>query len=269
MVLIHSINAAGSSYEVRPIYEHFAKERPVFAIDLPGFGFSDRSDRPYTPRLMTDAIHAAVDYIFGLFGEIPLDALAVSLSSEFLARAASERPEDFRTLAFISPTGFDRRAPYTDAPGSTRANPTFYRVLRFPLWDERFFRLLTSRWSIRYFLEKTWGSKNIDEGMLDYDYATTHQTGARFAPYYFVSGYLFSGDITTVHESLNMPIWLSHGVKGDFQDYSFAETIKSRGNWTVTTFQTGALPHFEARAAFLSAYSEYLSQATARQAPAR
>lgn len=60
MLFIHSVNAAGSAAEVRPLYEHYAETRAVCAIDLPGFGCSDRSDRPYLPRLMTDAVHALV-----------------------------------------------------------------------------------------------------------------------------------------------------------------------------------------------------------------
>jgi pimeloyl-ACP methyl ester carboxylesterase len=199
-------------------------------------------------------------------GGQPIDALALSLSSEFLARAASERPDDFRSLALVSPTGFNKGAPYLEPPGTTRAKPTFYSILRFPLWDRGFYRLLTSRRSIRYFLERTWGSKNIDEGMLNYDYLTTHQPGARFAPYYFVSGYLFSLDITRVYESLAMPVWLSHGVRGDFQDYSYAETISRRPNWTVTEYRTGALPHFELPDEFMRQYSEFLGRFLGHQA---
>jgi hypothetical protein len=57
LLLIHSINAAGSAYEVKPIFEAMTQDRRVYAVDLPGFGFSDRSDRDYTPRLYTDAVH--------------------------------------------------------------------------------------------------------------------------------------------------------------------------------------------------------------------
>jgi pimeloyl-ACP methyl ester carboxylesterase len=206
---------------------------------------------------MVDAIHAMVLQIRREQDNRPIDALALSLSSEFLARFAAQRPDFFRSLSFVSPTGFDRRAPYLEPPGTTRANPTLLRVLRFPLWDRGIFRLLTSRRSIRYFLEKTWGSKSIDEGMVDYDYLTTHQPGARFAPYHFVSGFLFSRDITRVYEALAMPVWLAHGVRGDFQDYSYAATIARRPNWTVSAFQTGALPHFERPEAFMAGFENF------------
>jgi pimeloyl-ACP methyl ester carboxylesterase len=194
-------------------------------------------------------------------GERPIDALALSLSSEFLARAANERPDRFRTLALVSPTGFDKNAPYLDPPGTTRGRPGLYKTLRFPLWDRAFFRLLTSRPSIRYFLRRTWGSKDIDEGMVDYDFATTHQPGARFAPYYFVSGYLFSRDITRFYEALAMPVWLAHGMRGDFHDYSYAGKTLRWPNWSVVEFPTGALPHFEVPSKFMLAYDHFLGAA--------
>jgi pimeloyl-ACP methyl ester carboxylesterase len=261
LLLIHSINAAGSSYELRPVFERHYRERNVYSIDLPGFGFSDRSDRPYLVPTMVDAIHAMASHIRESHGGRPLDALSLSLSCEFLARVAHARQDWFRSLAFVSPTGFDKGAPYMQPAGTTRARPMFYRVLRFPLWDRGFFRLLTTRRSIRYFLERTWGSKDIDEGMVEYDYATTHQPGARFAPYHFVSGYLFSLDVTRLYEALAMPVWLAHGVRGDFQDYSYATRIARRPNWTVTEFQTGALPHFEEPERFCELYRRFLAVA--------
>ena len=109
VLLVHSINAAASAYEVLPIYEHLAATRPTYALDLPGFGRSDRSPRRYVPRLMTDAIHAAIAHVRRLHGGDPVDALAVSLGCEFLARAAVEAPPCFRTLALVSPTGLAGR----------------------------------------------------------------------------------------------------------------------------------------------------------------
>ncbi len=245
LLLIHSVNAAGSAYEVRPLYEHYRARRTVYALDLPGYGFSERSDRDYTIRLMTDAILAMAEQIGRRHGRAPIDALALSLSSEFLARAASEAPERFRTLALVSPTGFDRRAPWDGPPGSNRGKAWLYGVFTVSLWSRPFYDFLTSRRSVRYFLQKTWGAKNIDEGLLEYDLLTTRDPGAHHVVYRFVSGYLFSADITRVCESLAMPVWMSHGVRGDFTDYRHKDAFAGRPNWSFDVFQTGALPHFE------------------------
>ena len=263
LLLIHSINAAGSAYEIKPLYEHYRESRNVYALELPGFGHSERGKRPYTVRLMTDAILFCVKEIQTIHGRGPIDALAVSLSTEFLARAVTEMPLKFRTLALVSPTGFRSRDKTTKWRDGTRGMPGLRAFFEFPLWSEGFFRLLTSRASIRYFLRKTWGSSAIDEGLADYDYLTTHQPGAQHAPYYFVSGFLFSQDILRIYQSLTLPVWMTHGVRGDFVDYSNKTAVEGRANWTIEVFQTGAMPHFEAKRAFAASYDAFLARAQA------
>ncbi len=205
-----------------------------------------------------------LDVIAAEMGSQKVDALAVSLSSEFLARAAVERPERFRTLALVTPTGFSRASGRLHGPpGSTREVPGLYRLFTFPLWSRGFYSLLTSRPSIRFFLKKTFGSDRIDEGLLDYDYLTTHQPGARHAPYAFVSGRLFSRDVRTLYERLTHPVWMPHGTRGDFGDFSEVGAVASRPNWQVQPFATGALPHFERPDEFLAAYERFLAAAAA------
>ncbi len=258
LLLIHTINAAASSYEVRPLYEHYRTQRRVYALDLPGFGFSERSDREYTPRLMTDAIHAIVEEIRQREGGQPLDAFALSLGCEFVARAASETPELFRSLAFISPTGFDSRAPRAGSPENTRGNWFVYDALSFPLWGRAVYDLLNTRVSARFFLEKTWGSRDIDEGLWDYAYLTSHQPGAEHAPFYFVGGFLFSTDITRIYQSLQLPVLMIHGVRGDFVNFDGAKAFRDRPNWTIKVFSTGAFPQFEALDAVVREYDGFL-----------
>jgi Alpha/beta hydrolase family len=261
LLLVHSVNAAASAAEVRPLHEHYRSHRTVFSIDLPGYGFSERSDRPYTPRLMTDALHAMVAQIQRRCGPAPVDALALSLASEFLARAAVERTTDYRSLALVSPTGFRGRRAWRDAPGSTRGLPWMHRLLRGPgdAWGGALFRGLTRPGVVRYFLQRTWGGKAIDEELWAYDLLTTRQPGSEFAPLHFLSASMFSADIHTVYDQLAQPVWMSHGVRGDFTDYRGCGFVKAKPNWQFTVYDTGALPHFERPAAFVGDYDAFLS----------
>ncbi|NJO32022.1 MAG: epoxide hydrolase 1 [Rhodospirillales bacterium] len=232
----------------------------VVIPSMPGYGFSERGDRVYSPRMMTDALLAMVAEIMKIHGAAPIDALALSLSSEFLARAATENPAAFRSLAIVSPTGFNRRTPESAELGSTRAMPTLRRVFTFPLWSRAFFDLLTSKPSIRYFLKKTWGSRRIDEGLLEYDYLTTHQPGAQHAPYFFVTGFLFSRDIRRIYRALTQPVWMVHGDRGDFVDYSGTDAFRQLTNWEVHELPTGALPHFERLEEIVQSYDAFRSR---------
>ena len=259
LLLIHSINAAGNAYEVKPLFEHYRAHRPVFALDLPGFGLSERSDRIYTPRLMTEAIVAAVEVIRVRHGVFPVDAMALSLSCEFLARAASEHGRSFRSLALVSPTGFEGKLEREGEAGATFGRPAVRDIVSFPLWGRTLYDALVSRASMRFFLRKTWGSKRIDEGLLDYDYLSAHQPGAEHAVFSFAAGYLFSRDALTLYKGLAGPVWMCHGTRGDFVDYAKDSEVKDRPNWHVRVLDTGALPQFERLSELTGSYDAFLA----------
>ncbi|MBT9486268.1 MAG: alpha/beta hydrolase [Rubrivivax sp.] len=258
LLLVHSVNAAASAAEVRPLHEHFAATHTVFSPDLPGYGLSARSDRAYTPRLMTDALHDVLSLIRQRCGPAPVDALALSLACEFLARAAVEQPAHLRSLALVSPTGFMGHKAWRGTPGSTRVVPGLHRVLTGPGWGSALFRGLTRPGVIRYFLERTWGAKAIDEDLWRYAVLTTRQPGAEHAPLHFLSAGLFSADIHTVYEQIAQPVWVSHGVRGDFTDYRGLHIVRDKPNWRIDVLPTGALPQFEVPARFNAALAAFL-----------
>ena len=263
LLLIHSVNAAASAFEVKPLFDLYRGRRPIYALDLPGFGQSDRSDRSYSVRTMTDAVVAVLSEIRRIH-HTSADVIGLSLSCEFIARAAIENPDLLMTLALISPTGFEGKA--RDNEGGNRGKQWLRKTLRFPLWSGSLFRLLTTKIVIRKFLEKTWGSKKIDWELLEYDYQTARQAGAEYAPYYFVSGYLFSTDILNLYQELKHPVWMVHGTRGDFVDYHHADRVKKRPNWTFDVFDTGAFPHFEALSQLSASYDKFLDGTKAQPA---
>ena len=262
LLLIHSINAAANAYEVRPLYLHYRGLRPVYALDLPGFGFSERSRRRYTPRLMVEAIHAATDEIRRRHDNLPIDALALSLSASFLARASLERSDCYRSLALISPTGFDAKLSGEGPPDGHRGRDWLRDALDRPPFGRPVFDALVTRPSMRFFLQKTFGSPRIDEGLFDYDHASAHQPGAEHAPWCFIAGHLFPTDTTRLYERLRLPVWMVHGVRGDFVDYRLVPRVAGRENWRVETLPTGAFPHFEQPDAVTAGYDAFLAGIT-------
>ncbi len=182
LVLVHSINAAPSSFEVKPIFEHYAGTRPVYSIDLPGFGHSERSDRAYSAELYANAIRVLLEDVI----QAPADLLALSLSTEFAARAALGSPASVASLVLISPTGFSRRP----LPSLT-VGRGLHGLLGAPLWSQGLYDLVASKRSIHYYLGKSFQSQP-PQAFLDYAYATSHQPGARYAPLIFLSTQLFT-----------------------------------------------------------------------------
>lgn len=259
LLLVHSINAAASAYEMRPIFERLKSTRRVLAVDLPGFGFSDRSRRTYDVQLFTDAVRDLFDIADEYARGVPVDLVALSLSSEFAARATRGRPDRVRSLTLINPTGFDRRSDQLREPG-TREIPGFLKFLDRGLVGRPLFRLLTRKNVIRYFLQRTYGSKQVDEPMVEYDYLSSHQPGAEHAPFAFLSGKLFSRDIREIYEALELPVFVPHGTKGDFKDFRGADWARERDNWTFEAFDSGALVHYEVPDAFFRSFEAFLAR---------
>ncbi|NBC48081.1 MAG: alpha/beta fold hydrolase [Gammaproteobacteria bacterium] len=182
LVLVHSINAAPSTYEVKPLFEHYADSRPVYSIDLPGFGHSERSPRDYSPELFANAIRALLEQVV----QEPADVLALSLSAEFAARAALGSPASIASLVLVSPTGLSHRSLPSPLVGRLT-----HRLLSVRLWSQKLYELVTSRRSIRYYLGQSFQDEPPQD-VLDYAYATSHQPGARHAPLIFLSTQLFT-----------------------------------------------------------------------------
>ena len=99
LVLTTSINAAASAYEMKPVFDAYRGTRPIYVLEWPGFGSSDRPDVAYTADLMTGALMALVRQIGA-----DVDVVSLSLGSEFAARAALSEPR-IKSLALISPSG--------------------------------------------------------------------------------------------------------------------------------------------------------------------
>jgi len=133
------------------------------------------------------------------------------------------------------------------------------RVLVGPGWGAPLFRGLTTPGVIRYFLRRTWGAQEIDEALWAYDVLTTRQPGAEHAPLAFLSAALFSSDVNALYEQLTQPVWMSHGVRGDFVDYRGKTTVQGRPNWRIDVFPTGAMPYFEQPREFTERFDAFLA----------
>ena len=259
LLLVHSVNAAASAYEMLPLFQHYAGKRPVYALDLPGYGMSERRDQTYTARMMADAILAAVDEIKRLHAGEKVDVIALSVSCEYAARAALERPADVRSLGLLSPTGFDEALSGYGRAQSTKGNAVKLALISVPVWSQALFDLVVSRPSMRFFLRKTFGSERIDEGLFAYDQLTAHQPGARHVVWSFLSGYLFADDATRVYEALKLPVWTGHGRRGDFVDFGKEREVAGKPNWHFAEFDTGAMPQFERLDDLVASYDAFVS----------
>ena len=105
LLLIHSINAAGSAYEIKPLYDHYRRERAVYALDLPGCGESD-------PAPGVAAVEAGINAVGDFLQSMRIriaDVLAFSDGCAIARRLAAAYPGQIRRVALLAeapgPTG--------------------------------------------------------------------------------------------------------------------------------------------------------------------
>jgi len=253
LVLVHSINAAASAFEMKPLFERYRGTRPVFAPDLPGFGFSAREDRIYSPQLYAAALQ---DFLAQVVGEAA-DIVTLSLGGELAARAALADPSRVHSIAMISPSGLSSvRGPSSGTDQEKQRR--LHARLASPLWGRALFDLLATRPSIRWFLQQSLVGKAPVE-MVEYAYATAHQPGAEHAPLYFVSGLLFTPDArTALYARLDMPVLVVYDRDAYVRFDALPDHLKQHSNWRAARVAPSlGLPHWEHAAATTAAFDAF------------
>jgi hypothetical protein len=177
VLLLHSINAAPSAYEVSPFFDAMTLQRPLYAPDLPGFGRSERRDRVYSPAFFADAI---IDMLRAIdAGPSMLSPFRPLRSLPPVRRRQGAGA--FQLPYLISPTGFTRRR---DSPSTV--GPRVHRVLTLPFLGAG--STAPCEPGPACVTSSNMGFRSGPEAMVDYACRTSAQPGASHAPFYFLSG---------------------------------------------------------------------------------
>lgn len=236
LLLLHSINAAPSAMEMKPLFEHYRGKRPVYAPDLPGFGKSERGDRDYSAELYADTIRGILAEVIGE----PADVVALSTSTEFAARAALAS-DHVKSLALISPTGFGARP-----RPSKKTRDRLFAFFSTPIVSSWLYRALTVKPSVRYFLSMGFEGRPPAE-LINYAHRTTNEAGAQFAPFYFLSMRLFTDDAPgTLYRRVAAPVLVLYDRDPNISFERLPEVLDQCTNWrSVRISPTLGLPHWE------------------------
>jgi pimeloyl-ACP methyl ester carboxylesterase len=239
LVLVHSVNACASTYEMRPLFEHYRALRPTYALDLPGFGRSERDDRPYTVDGYAGAVRELLAWVRANDGEA--DVIALSLSGEFAARVAVDDKDLVRSLAILSPTGFDAKR--------SDSSPLRYpleALRRDPVASRLVFDGVSSHKSVSFFLGKAFVGPP-DRGLVDYAYATSHQPAAQYAPLDFLAGVLFTRDVReNVYARVSCPSLVVYDTDPFVKFDALPAFVARHSSWrSERIVPTRGMPQFE------------------------
>jgi pimeloyl-ACP methyl ester carboxylesterase len=257
IVLLHSINAAASSFEMRPVFEHLAAltQRPIYALEWLGFGLSDRPSVRYSPGLYQRVLRRFLsNYV-----KAAADVVALSLAGEYAATVANAYPTLVNRMVFISPTGLSRD------PQESVLQRAVVGVASSVGTFEVFFARLTKKPALRsFFAERIFLSPDkVPQELVDYAYVTSHVRGAHHAPRRFVQGLLSMGEYAPrAYANLKTPTLFVIPESDDdmVQDFVRAPEIAS-GNAEhvrVATVRSGLLPQWEAPEEVFRMMDEFL-----------
>jgi len=239
VVLLHGINAAASSHEFHRIAEPLSEDHHVIAPDLPGFGHSDRPPLLYSALLYETFV---ADAIADLADGDPL-VVASSLTGAYTATAARE--VGVERLVLVCPS---------DSTGGGR-RVWLRGLLRTPVLGETAFNLTVSKGAIRYFNADHgyYSTDALPDEVVEYEWQTAHQPGARFAPASFVAGFLDPEEaVEDALAALDSPVTLVWGRNSELSPLAEGRAIAEVGDTDLVVFDRAKLlPHAEHPEAFL------------------
>ncbi len=123
IVLVHGIGSNASN-DWQPLVSALASKFHVLALDLPGFGRSDKGNLLYSPKNYAAVIRYVADLLVGR----PFSLIGHSMGGVVALRYAASYPEDIRRLIVMDVPGILHRAAYTQSLVDTGIQmvPAFY-----------------------------------------------------------------------------------------------------------------------------------------------
>ena len=209
LVFVHGVGAGASSFMWRRNFDALARDFRVYAIDLLGFGFSDKpAGVPYSADLYVELI---ADFIREVT-LAPAHLIASSLGAAYSVRVACEQPELVHSLVLVAPTGAGQTL--RARPGMTGA--AFYGLLQSPVLGTSFYNVIASERSIRDYARKElfYDRRRATDRFVAQYYATSHQPGAQHAIAAFLSGYL-NADTRADFARLKQPVTIVWGKQDE------------------------------------------------------
>jgi pimeloyl-ACP methyl ester carboxylesterase len=249
LVLVHDLGLASSACEMRPLFEAFRWRRPTYALDLPGFGLSDRGELPYTAALFGFVLAELLRKVRR--ADLAVDVVALGRGIEVAARVARDEPGLVRSLVMIEPAGL------LPAQGGA-VEAVAGRVVHF-LGDAAargLFALLSTRPMVRRSLRARFRGVP-DPDLVAYSAASARVAGAYRAPLASRAHAVRPDDSAALFRSLAVPVLVVHDVAGPGAVVLEA-FLRGRANrFAVRVSPTRGMPQFERRAETVGALDRF------------
>jgi pimeloyl-ACP methyl ester carboxylesterase len=250
LLLVHSLAPGQDSEQWRPAAERLAGDHRVIAVDLLGWGRSERPSLEYDGELYIGLIADLLQEVVGERAAL----VAAGLPAAYALQVAVDRPELVSALALVAPAGLDL---HSDEPDLRDA--LLHWALRLPVLGTSLLNLYTSRSALAQVHTRA-GAASEDPTRIEHQYRSSHQRGAHAALAALLAGYSNHGASEALSR-LAAPLWLAWGRAATHPPLAAADLWLHRApRARLEVFEASAnLPHLEEPAAFASRLGRWLA----------
>jgi pimeloyl-ACP methyl ester carboxylesterase len=220
LLFIHHLYAGASSYEWSKVYPHFATDYKVLALDLLGFGESERPAREFNSA---DHVQTLTEFIRAKSDGKRVTLIASGQGAAFAVLLTAQHPELVQRLILLTPSGsVENQLPSKQARW----------LLKLPLFNRLVYRQYVSR-GLRKSLTQ-FGFVNPNKVTTEIVDALTHraqQFGAERAIFLWARK-KFEVDIECRLSELTQPVTIVWGEKAIHPPVTLAHRLQAVGKKT-------------------------------------
>jgi len=254
VLLVHGLYPGASSFEWRHTVPALAERHTVFALDLLGFGRSDRPAARYSPGLYQALIADAVSHVVR---ESCAVVASAGSAAQLIALAARD-PRQISAIALVAPTGVAHLRERSTPRGSSGG-----RFLGAPLFGNAIYNRLTSPVNLRRHLEAVYVNDRLVTPELVQEYVhSARQPGGKHAVAALLAGRL-DVDVRAPVRRLRLPTLLLWGDLARQNPVAHAHAfrvLKHDLEWMLV-HEAGDLPHDEQPEKVNAALCSFLERA--------
>ncbi len=218
LLFVHSVCPGASSYEWSKVYPAFVSSHRVIALDLIGFG---ESERPHREMSAVDQVRTLSEFLAGVCaGERPI-FVGSGLGAGLGVMLAAQHPEAISRLLLLMPTGFTEF-------GRRRLPLGMHLASRIPFIKGFLYRnYLSRRAAVQQWLERFgfYNSELVTEEMVEVFTSCAQQPGADHAIYNLLSG-RFSLSLESRLAQVHQPVTLIWADRAVFPPYAWARRFQ-------------------------------------------
>lgn len=255
ILLIHSMNNGASSYEFTKITKKLSKSRTVYAIDLIGFGKSEKPKITYTAYLYVQLLH---DFVKEVIQE-DTDIITSGKSNSFVTMLSMQKSNHLNKLIFINPGDLK----VLSQNPSTKDAILKY-IFETPIIGTMMYTFISSRNQIRQQFKKVYfaNHKNVVPKYIEAFYESSH-IGEVNNKFVYASNlcHYNNVNITSALEQINNSIYI---IQGNMRTNPYEVIINDykRANAAIESsliYGTKEFPHIEKPKAILEVLLLFLN----------